>query len=127
MQPRHRMPGLIPGQIYTYPAKRWRKKRRSYLATYTQTPVKKELPPMMIPEPEACMSAENSNAAIQSTNEDSKDSVPVTSNKDEASKVSPANLLLCVIPSCSQLLVPATSFPPLTGFSFRIKVLFVMK
>lgn len=31
---RERMPGLLHGQIYTYPSKRWRKKRRQYLMHY---------------------------------------------------------------------------------------------
>lgn len=31
---RERLPGLFHGQIYTYPSKRWRKKRRQYLMHY---------------------------------------------------------------------------------------------
>ncbi|XP_031356116.1 zinc finger protein ubi-d4 B-like isoform X2 [Photinus pyralis] len=31
MNKRHRMPGMAPGQIYTYPRPRWRKRRRQYL------------------------------------------------------------------------------------------------
>ncbi|XP_022904116.1 zinc finger protein ubi-d4 isoform X2 [Onthophagus taurus] len=31
MNKRHRMPGLVQGQIYTYPRQRWRKRRRQYL------------------------------------------------------------------------------------------------
>ena len=89
MQPRHRMPGHSPDQVYTYPSKRWRKKRRSYLITYTQSPKKKELPP---PEVDAEVPApvEVPNPVIVATNEDSKHSdsnPPTTSNKDEASKV----------------------------------------
>lgn len=34
MSPRERLPGLQHGQIYTYPSKRWRKKRRQYLMNY---------------------------------------------------------------------------------------------
>ncbi|PWA22952.1 hypothetical protein CCH79_00001971, partial [Gambusia affinis] len=30
MEKRHRGPGMAPGQLYTYPARRWRKKRRSH-------------------------------------------------------------------------------------------------
>uniref|UniRef100_A0A3Q0RV45 Double PHD fingers 2 n=1 Tax=Amphilophus citrinellus TaxID=61819 RepID=A0A3Q0RV45_AMPCI len=30
MEKRHRGPGVAPGQLYTYPARRWRKKRRSH-------------------------------------------------------------------------------------------------
>ncbi|BES88753.1 zinc finger protein ubi-d4 [Nesidiocoris tenuis] len=31
MSPRERIPGLLCGQVYTYPSQRWRKKRRQYL------------------------------------------------------------------------------------------------
>lgn len=34
MSARERLPGLLHGQIYTYPSKRWRKKRRQYLMHY---------------------------------------------------------------------------------------------
>uniref|UniRef100_A0A3B4U9P8 Double PHD fingers 2 n=1 Tax=Seriola dumerili TaxID=41447 RepID=A0A3B4U9P8_SERDU len=30
MEKRHRGPGMAPGQLYTYPSRRWRKKRRSH-------------------------------------------------------------------------------------------------
>ncbi|TRY57366.1 hypothetical protein DNTS_024950 [Danionella cerebrum] len=30
MEKRHRGPGIAPGQLYTYPARRWRKKRRAH-------------------------------------------------------------------------------------------------
>ena len=89
MQPRHRMPGLTPDQVYTYPSKRWRKKRRSYLVTYVQTPKKKELPPPEV-DVEVPVPVEVSNPVVLATNEDSKHSdsaAPPTSNKDEASKV----------------------------------------
>lgn len=36
MDPRQRLPGLREGQIYTYPSKRWRKKRRQYLINFMQ-------------------------------------------------------------------------------------------
>ncbi|XP_037077347.1 zinc finger protein ubi-d4-like [Pollicipes pollicipes] len=36
MQQRHRMPGVKPGQVYTYPAKRWIKRRRQYLNFFMQ-------------------------------------------------------------------------------------------
>lgn len=91
MQPRHRMPGLTPDQVYTYPAKRWRKKRRSYLVTYNHTPKKKEaLPPpeveIEVPTPVEPLIM---NTVVLPINEDSKDSTShaVLSNKDEASKV----------------------------------------
>lgn len=90
MQPRHRMPGLTPDQVYTYPAKRWRKKRRSYLVTYAQSPKKKEIAPPPEAEVEAPAIVEPlMSTVIQPINEDSKDSTThaVLSNKDEASKV----------------------------------------
>jgi len=34
MHKRNRMPGEKPGQVYTYPSKRWRKRRRQYLANF---------------------------------------------------------------------------------------------
>jgi len=36
MDPRQRLPGLKEGQIYTYPSKRWMKKRRQYLSNFMQ-------------------------------------------------------------------------------------------
>ena len=94
MQPRHHMPGLTPDQVYTYPAKRWRKKRRSYLVTYAQSPKKKEAPPpeadVEVPTPVEHQPLLNISSVVQQTvNEDSKDSTAATalSNKDEASKV----------------------------------------
>jgi zinc finger protein ubi-d4 len=84
------MPGLTPDQVYTYPAKRWRKKRRSYLVTYNQSPKKKEVPPPPEAEIEVPVPVEPLiNTVILPINEDSKDSTShaVLSNKDEASKV----------------------------------------
>ena len=88
MQPRHRMPGLTADQVYTYPAKLWRKKRRSYLVTYAQPSRKKEIP-LMDAETEVPTPVEAAAPTTQQiTNEDSKDSVPVAPSKDEtASKV----------------------------------------
>ncbi|XP_050719028.1 zinc finger protein ubi-d4-like isoform X4 [Eriocheir sinensis] len=33
---RHRMPGILQGQVYTYPARRWKAQRRSYLGSLMQ-------------------------------------------------------------------------------------------
>jgi zinc finger protein ubi-d4 len=77
MSPRQRIPGLIEGQIYTYPSKRWRKKRRQYLMNFMQ-PRRKELDPEN--ELHTISTVENPAA----TNEDSKDSAGL---KDEAAKV----------------------------------------
>jgi len=84
MQPRHRMPGLTTDQVYTYPAKVWRKKRRSYLVTYAQPSRKKEVviqePDVEIPLPVEVVVP----PVQQIMNEDSKDSsAPVVSSKDE--------------------------------------------
>uniref|UniRef100_A0A3P9CJE1 Double PHD fingers 2 n=1 Tax=Maylandia zebra TaxID=106582 RepID=A0A3P9CJE1_9CICH len=46
MEKRHRGPGMAPGQLYTYPARRWRKKRRSHPSEDPRLifpPVKSEL------------------------------------------------------------------------------------
>uniref|UniRef100_A0A8C5EKB3 Zinc finger protein ubi-d4-like n=1 Tax=Gouania willdenowi TaxID=441366 RepID=A0A8C5EKB3_GOUWI len=46
MEKRHRGPGLAPGQLYTYPSRRWRKKRRSHPSDDPRLifpPVKSEL------------------------------------------------------------------------------------
>lgn len=37
MNKRQRMPGITPGQIYSYPRQRWRKKRRQYLSMNSRT------------------------------------------------------------------------------------------
>jgi zinc finger protein ubi-d4 len=36
MDARQRLPGLREGQIYTYPSKRWKKKRSQYLTNFMQ-------------------------------------------------------------------------------------------
>ncbi|XP_021947352.1 zinc finger protein ubi-d4 [Folsomia candida] len=36
MEPHQRLPGMKEGQIYTYPSKRWQKKRRQYLHNFMQ-------------------------------------------------------------------------------------------
>lgn len=86
MEPRQRLPGLREGQIYTYPSKRWRKKRRQYLINFMQPryPVRQEAKeedqlsaisveaaPFPPPPPPICF------------NEDSKDST-----KDDSKPVS---------------------------------------
>ncbi|GLG95913.1 Zinc finger protein DPF3 [Gryllus bimaculatus] len=76
MTPRQRIPGLVEGQIYTYPSKRWRKKRRQYLMNFMQ-PRRKEL------DPESDMHTISTVENPAACNEDSKDSVGL---KDEAAK-----------------------------------------
>jgi zinc finger protein ubi-d4 len=77
MSPRQRIPGLIEGQIYTYPSKRWRKKRRQYLMNFMQ-PRRKEL------DPENDLHTISTVENPAATNEDSKDSAGL---KDEVAKV----------------------------------------
>ncbi|KAG8234186.1 hypothetical protein J437_LFUL007346 [Ladona fulva] len=85
MSPRQRIPGLVEGQIYTYPSKRWRKKRRQYLMNFLQ-PRRKEADPEI--DLHTISTVENP-AAI---NEDSKDSTNV---KEEPLKfLVTANLFL---------------------------------
>ncbi|OAD52898.1 Zinc finger protein DPF3 [Eufriesea mexicana] len=74
MSSRERLPGLLHGQIYTYPSKRWRKKRRQYLMHY--------LHPKRGPRGDT----EDGNEGVEivtHVNDDSKDSVAL---KDEHSK-----------------------------------------
>ncbi len=83
MNGRQRMPGIEEAQVYTYPAKRWRKKRRQYLIHFLQ-PKRKENGDL-----------ENTDSHVTNPsdtpiilNEDSKDSLGGSSSKDEsASKV----------------------------------------
>lgn len=77
MSPRQRIPGLTEGQIYTYPSKRWRKKRRQYLMNFMQ-PRRKEL------DPESDMHTISTVENPAASNEDSKDSAGL---KDEVAKV----------------------------------------
>ncbi|PNF34754.1 hypothetical protein B7P43_G05065 [Cryptotermes secundus] len=76
MSPRQRIPGLTEGQIYTYPSKRWRKKRRQYLMNFMQ-PRRKEL------DPESDMHTISTVENPAASNEDSKDSAGL---KDEVAK-----------------------------------------
>ncbi|XP_015188424.1 PREDICTED: zinc finger protein ubi-d4 A isoform X2 [Polistes dominula] len=74
MSPRERLPGLLHGQIYTYPSKRWRKKRRQYLMHY--------LHPKRGPRGDTEDGSEGIET-ITHVNDDSKESVGL---KDEHSK-----------------------------------------
>ncbi|XP_050451674.1 zinc finger protein ubi-d4 A isoform X2 [Cataglyphis hispanica] len=74
MSSRERLPGLLHGQIYTYPSKRWRKKRRQYLMHY--------LHPKRGPRGDTEDGVEGVEA-VTHINDDSKDSVVL---KDEHSK-----------------------------------------
>ncbi|KAF7408610.1 hypothetical protein HZH66_003147 [Vespula vulgaris] len=74
MSSRERLPGLLHGQIYTYPSKRWRKKRRQYLMHY--------LHPKRGPRGDTEDGSEGVET-ITHVNDDSKESVGL---KDEHSK-----------------------------------------
>ncbi|XP_065203330.1 zinc finger protein ubi-d4-like isoform X1 [Planococcus citri] len=79
MNDRQRMPGLQDGQVFSYPAKRWRKKRRQYLMHFLQ-PKRKENGDLETGDSHVANSAENTSVIL---NEDSKDSVGGSSSKDE--------------------------------------------
>ncbi|XP_074106144.1 double PHD fingers d4 isoform X3 [Cotesia typhae] len=72
---RERMPGLLHGQIYTYPSKRWRKKRRQYLMHY--------LHPKRGVRGDMDDGVEGADGIIAGMNDDSKESAAL---KDEHSK-----------------------------------------
>ncbi|EFN77104.1 Zinc finger protein ubi-d4 A [Harpegnathos saltator] len=74
MSSRERLPGLLHGQIYTYPSKRWRKRRRQYLMHY--------LHPKRGPRGDTEDGVEGVET-VTHVNDDSKDSVAL---KDEHSK-----------------------------------------
>ncbi|XP_046751650.1 zinc finger protein ubi-d4 A isoform X2 [Diprion similis] len=75
MSARERIPGLMHGQVYTYPSKRWRKKRRQYLMHY--------LHPKRGTRGDIDDGVEGADGIVVGLNDDSKDSVAL---KDEHSK-----------------------------------------
>ncbi|XP_044017035.1 zinc finger protein DPF3 isoform X2 [Aphidius gifuensis] len=75
MSSRERLPGLLHGQIYTYPSKRWRKKRRQYLMHY--------LHPKRVGRGDVDDGNEGVDSNIVGINDDSKESSAI---KDEHSK-----------------------------------------
>lgn len=78
MSPRERIPGLENGQLYSYPTKRWRKKRRQYLMQPQVQLRRLELGPTDSMDLHTISTLENPAAA---SNEDSKDSIGI---KDES-------------------------------------------
>ncbi|KAJ8924827.1 hypothetical protein NQ315_000981 [Exocentrus adspersus] len=80
MSKRQRIPGLLPGQIYTYPRQRWRKKRRQYL-TMNSRAFARAADHMLDAEGDMHSISQIENPALQDT--DSKDSQLL---KDEVSK-----------------------------------------
>lgn len=80
MHKRQRMPGLLQGQIYTYPRQRWRKKRRQYLTMNARAFARAA--DAIMDEGEMHSISQMENPALQDN--DSKDSQLL---KDEVSKV----------------------------------------
>ncbi|XP_014238193.1 zinc finger protein DPF3-like [Trichogramma pretiosum] len=79
MSSRERLPGLQHGQLYTYPSKRWRKKRRQYLMNYfhPKRPIRGEI------EIDGIGIDGTDSNTVPGINDDSKDSLAL---KDEHSK-----------------------------------------
>ncbi|VEN55430.1 unnamed protein product [Callosobruchus maculatus] len=80
MNKRQRIPGILSGQIYTYPRQRWRKKRRQYLTMSTR-PFTRAVDLLDGVDGDMHSISQMENPALQDT--DSKDSQLL---KDEASK-----------------------------------------
>lgn len=98
---RQRLPGLKVGQIYSYPAKRWRKKRRQYLSNYNSVPIKRKddsdsndfsatVPTSSVENP----------SVVSNNNEDSKDSIGIKDQESTTSKVSILCYLFLILHSC---------------------------
>ncbi|EAW81077.1 D4, zinc and double PHD fingers, family 3, isoform CRA_b [Homo sapiens] len=56
MEKRHRGPGLAPGQLYTYPARCWRKKRRLHPPEDPKLRLL-EIKPVLLRSPGPCVSS----------------------------------------------------------------------
>lgn len=89
MAARQRLPGFLQGQIYSYPSKRWRKKRRQYLTSFLQPRRGTVMPPkeagdeagehfhtISTVENPAAVSAANDDASKDSMKDDPKVSLP---------------------------------------------------
>lgn len=81
MHRRQRIPGLFPGQIYSYPRQRWRKKRRQYLSMNARA-FARAADHLLDGSDDVHSISQMENPALQDT--DSKDSQLL---KDEVSKV----------------------------------------
>lgn len=81
MHRRQRIPGLFPGQIYSYPRQRWRKKRRQYL-TMNSRAFARAADHLLDGSDDVHSISQMENPSLQDT--DSKDSQLL---KDEVSKV----------------------------------------
>lgn len=81
MSARERLPGLQHGQIYTYPSKRWRKKRRQYLMHYFHP---KRIIRGDVEDGVECIETSGAPGA----NDDSKDSIPLKGNNEFQLRIS---------------------------------------
>lgn len=81
MHRRERIPGLFPGQIYSYPRQRWRKRRRQYLSMNARA-FARAADHLLDGSDDVHSISQMENPALQDT--DSKDSQLL---KDEVSKV----------------------------------------
>lgn len=90
MAARQRLPGFLQGQIYSYPSKRWRKKRRQYLTSFLQPRRGTVMPPkeagdeagehfhtISTVENPAAVSVAHDEASKDSLKDDPKVSLPV--------------------------------------------------
>lgn len=82
---RQRMPGTIPGQIYTYPRPRWRKRRRQYL-TMNSRAFARAADALLDGDVDMHSISQIENPALQDT--DSKDSQLLLKDDVSISKVS---------------------------------------
>jgi hypothetical protein len=88
MTGRERIPGLSDGQVYTYPSKRWRKKRRQYLMQPQVQMRRCESAPSgeLIGDLHTISTVEN--PAISAPSDDSKDSNNTVLKDDLSGKTS---------------------------------------
>ncbi|KAI8481306.1 Zinc finger protein ubi-d4 [Branchiostoma belcheri] len=82
MSQSQRRPGIAPGQIYTFPAKRWRKKRRAYFAQ-VNPPLTQEAAKDATLENALGLDSEAANNLIDSVLKDSEDSKDAVDEIDD--------------------------------------------
>ncbi|XP_078592045.1 zinc finger protein DPF3-like isoform X9 [Branchiostoma floridae x Branchiostoma japonicum] len=82
MSPSQRRPGIAPGQIYTFPAKRWRKKRRAYFAQMNPPPNQEAAKDATL-ENALGLDSEAANNLIDSVLKDSEDSKDAVDEIDD--------------------------------------------
>ncbi|CAH1262791.1 DPF2 [Branchiostoma lanceolatum] len=82
MSESQRRPGIAPGQIYTFPAKRWRKKRRAYFAQVATPPTQDAAKDSTL-ENALGLDSEAANNLIDSVLKDSEDSKDAVDEIDD--------------------------------------------